>query len=93
MSSATDGLIELVNGSIFKTLDTSGRESSETVAARVVADLKKATGMIPGSGYLIVRGAVYDVKEIETAGEDEDSDGPYTIWMLSTHDEAHDAED
>jgi hypothetical protein len=88
--SAAEGLAELVNESIFKTLDTSGRQPSEVTAAQVVDDLKNATGMIPGSGYLIVRGHVYDVKEIEHAGNDEDGDGPYTIWMVATRDEPDD---
>lgn len=85
--SATDGLIELVNESIFRTLDTSGREPSETVAARVVDDLKNATDASGDIGYLIVGAQVRAVKAYESEGRDEDSDGPYTIWMVSTHDE------
>lgn len=85
--SATDGLIELVNESIFNTLDTSGREPSEIVAERVVDHLKNATDQASGIGYLIVGGEVRAVKACESEGRDEDSDGPYTIWMVSTHDE------
>ena len=88
--SATDGLIELINGSIFNTLDTSGREPSEIVAVRVVDDLKNATDQSREVGYLIVGGEVRAVKARKHVGNDEDEDGPYTIWMVSTHDEETD---
>ncbi len=85
--SATDGLIELIEESIFSTLDNSGRETAGVTATRVVDHLKRATDQGREIGYLIVGGQVRAVKAHESEGRDEDSDGPFTVWVVSTYDE------
>lgn len=85
--SATDGLIELIRDSIFETLDTSGRETAEVVAARVVDALKQATDTAAVVGYVVANGQVREIKVIEHEFEDSDSDGPFTTWTFSTFNE------
>ena len=85
--SAESDLVDLIEGSVFGVLDTSGRESSRITALQLVEDLKTDSRDDKFEGWLIRVGVVYRVKCCEHEFDDEDDQGPFTVWSFSTHTE------
>jgi hypothetical protein len=85
--SAEGDLVQLMAGSVFEVLDNSGRRSADAVAEGVVSDLKEDSRGDEFGGWLIRAGVVYRVKCCEHEFEDEDDQGPFTVWTFSTHKE------
>lgn len=92
MSTAEQQLAQLIAGTAWRVCDTQ-IDSAEALAEQIVADLKEfSQSYKDGFSWLIRSGDVYRIKETDHAGNDEDGDGPFTIWMVSTHDDETDDE-